>query len=292
MNTEPHILSTGPQGDDPGKTSQIGEIEWRDLQRADIPRLASFAPLEWRMALDVVLREHFGRSYFRARVATVASRIVAVGQSIATGRTGWIGNIIVQADMRNRGLGSRMTEELIAVLRGQSCSSVLLVATAMGEPVYKKLGFRRTAAYVFLEVPRLSSPVTNAIRRVEPADVDHVMGIDATVTGETRKELLDSHLASGWVHVDRDRGIDGFFLPTLGSGLVLANGAPAGLDLLRFKHAHFSRSAVVPAANTAALQFLVEQGARETTRAPRMALGDEADWRPECVFARATGFCG
>jgi len=50
----------------------------------------------------------------------MGSRIVAVGQGIATGRTGWIGHIIVQPDVRNRGLGSRMTQAEMVGPRGRT----------------------------------------------------------------------------------------------------------------------------------------------------------------------------
>lgn len=244
------------------------------------------------MPLDAAMIQHVGRRYFHARVATMASRIVAVGQGVATGRTGWIGNIIVSPDMRGRGLGARMTQQIMFWLLDQGCSTMLLTATEAGEPVYRKLGFRQTAEYVFLDTPRLPPPAAGAVRRLEPDDVNQVARIDASVTGETRVELLEPHLGSGWVWADRDRGLAGFFLPTFGQGLVLADDPAAGVDLLRFKHAFFPRNAVVPAANTVALTFLAEHGARQTARAPRMALGDEADWMPHGVFGRAAGFCG
>ena len=38
---------------------------------------------------------------------------------------------------------------------GHSCSAMLLVAAPLGEPVYRRLGFRKTADYVFMDVPRL-----------------------------------------------------------------------------------------------------------------------------------------
>ena len=291
-NTELRIVSTIDCPDDHRAPGPHDDVAWRDLELHDIPQLASFAPEEWGIALDAALLQHVGRSYFHARVASIGSRIVAVGQGIATGRNGWIGNIIVQPDVRNRGFGSRMTQVVMAELHSRGCSSMLLVATPMGEPVYTRLGFRRASEYVFLDVPRLPPPRTSAIRRLNPADLNDVLGMDARVSGETRAELLDPHLASGWVHADPGSRIDGVFLPTFGAGLVLGEATSAGLDLLRFKHAYFSRQAVVPAANAAAVQFLVAHGARETARAPRMALGEEADWRPECVFARAAGFCG
>jgi GNAT superfamily N-acetyltransferase len=248
----------------------LDDVTWRDLELRDIPTLAAFAPEGWRVALDAVLLQHVGRRYFHAWVAVHAGRIVAVGQGIVTGRTGWIGNIIVESGMRSRGLGSRMTQVVMAGLGRRGCSSLLLVATPMGESLYRKLGFCGTSEYVFLDVPRLPSLAGSAIRRLTHADLIVVLGIDARVSGET----------------------DGVFLPSFGSGLVLGEAPAAGLDLLRFKHAYFSQSAVVPATNAVALQFLMEHGARETARAPRMALGEEAAWRPECLFARATGYCG
>jgi len=56
-------------------------------------------------------------------VAAAAADIVAVGQGIVTGQTGWIGNIIVRPDARRRGLGSRMTQEVTASLREHARSS-------------------------------------------------------------------------------------------------------------------------------------------------------------------------
>lgn len=62
--------------------------------------------------------------------------------------------------------------------------------------------------------------------------------------------------------------------------------------LLRFKHALYPGETVVPAAHESALRFLCEHGARETVWALRMVLGAEAAWRPEWIFARASGYCG
>jgi hypothetical protein len=72
---------------------------------------------------------------------------------------------------------------------------------------------------------------------------------------------------------------------SLGAGLVVASQPAAGRDLLAFRHASFPGDAVVPAANASALQFLSAHGAAETSRSPRMALGDELAWRPEWVSA-------
>lgn len=273
-------------------TSGPPAVTWRGLELADIPELADFAPAEWRVALDAVLLEHVERSYFVGRVAAAGDGIVAVGQGIVTGRTGWVGNIIVRPDSRRQGLGSRMTRELIGELRACGCSSLLLIATPSGESIYRKLGFRRTGEYVFLSVPRLLPPEGVVIRRLAGEDLGRVLSLDLSATGESRAELLAPHLVSGWGHDGGDGALDGFFLPSLGAGFVVAESGPAGEALLHFKHAYAPAPAVVPADNTVALRFLLAHGAQETARAPRMVLGEEAQWRPGHVFARAAGYCG
>jgi GNAT superfamily N-acetyltransferase len=264
----------------------------RDLELSDIPKLAGFAPQEWNMALDAVLLEHFGRGYFQARVSAESDRILAIGQGIATGHAGWIGNIIVRPEARRRGLGTHVTLDIVNLLRARGCSTLLLASTKLGEPVYKKLGFRKTAEYVFLRVPRLPAAPAPNVRRIQPSEAEAVFRQDAFATGETRGDLLAPHLGAGWAHIDSGGALDGFFLPSLGAGLVVASRPPAGLALLGFKHAFYPGNAAVPAGNGPALRFLIEHGAAETAWAPRMALGDEVSWRPECIFARGAGYCG
>jgi GNAT superfamily N-acetyltransferase len=270
----------------------VHEPRLRDLEMGDIPGLEWFAPEEWHIDLDAVLLQHFGRPYFHGRVAADERGVVAVGQGIVTGDAGWVGNIIVRPEARRRGLGSRLTQDLIERLRTAGCRTLLLVATGSGEPVYLRLGFRRTGEYVFLRVPRLPPPPAGSLRRLRPPDGDEVLKLDRLATGESRAELLGPHFGTGWGHVAASGSLDGYFLPSLGAGLVAASLPAAGLDLLAFKHAFFPGDAVVPAANTWALRFLAAHGAEETSRAPRMALGDDLAWRPEWVFARGAGYCG
>lgn len=264
----------------------------RALDLSDVPMLAGFAPAEWHVALDAVCMAHVGRPYFHARVVTDGGRLAAIGQGIVTGATGWLGNIIVRPDARRRGLGSMITRDLVDVLRARGCSTLVLIATGLGEPVYAGLGFRRTAEYVFLSAPRLTNAPAGSIRRLHQSDVADVLALDGGATAESRGELLEPHIATGWGHVDANGRLDGFFLPALGGGPVIATGPEAGRSLLHFKHAYYPGPAVVPAGNAAALDFLAAHGARETARAPRMVLGDEIAWRPERIFARASGYCG
>ena len=171
----------------------------RELELGDIPKLVRFAPKEWNMTLDTVILQHFGRGYFHARVLVESDRILGVGQGIATGEAGWIGNIIVRPEARKRGLGSRLTQDIVNLLRGRGCSAFLLIATELGEPVYRKLGFRKTAEYEFLSVPRLPNAPMTSVRRLQPSEADAVFKLDASATGEARGNLLAPHLGAAWV---------------------------------------------------------------------------------------------
>jgi GNAT superfamily N-acetyltransferase len=268
------------------------ETVLRPLRRSDIPLLAGFAPPEWNIALDSVLLEHCERPYSHALVIASAPGILAVGEGIANGNAGWLGNIVVHPEARNRGLGARLTAALVESLTAGGCRSLALTATPLGEPVYRKLGFRPDGAYVFLRMPRLEPESFPSIRRALEPDLPAVLRLDSFATGESRAALLQPYLPSAWVHTQPDGAIDGYFLPTLGAGPVAAVNPGAGGDLLAFKHAYFHGAAVVPAANQAALRFFLERGAEESSRLQRMALGEELPWRPECIYARGAGYCG
>ncbi|MBI5281039.1 MAG: YIP1 family protein [Candidatus Solibacter usitatus] len=93
------------------------------------------------------------------------------------------------------------------LLRARGCGTLLLVATELGEPIYGKLGFRRTAEYVFLRMPRLPLRLAEGVKRLQACDADAVFDLDAYATGEARSALLEPHLAAGWAHVDSGGGV-------------------------------------------------------------------------------------
>ena len=112
----------------------------RDLELSDIPRLTGFAPEEWNMALDAVLVEHFGRSYFHARVVAEPDRILAVGQGIAAGDAGWIGNIIVRPDAQKT--DARQSSRNLLLTAGHDLDTLqlpLILDVATGAESYRLL---------------------------------------------------------------------------------------------------------------------------------------------------------
>ncbi len=200
----------------------------------------------------------------------------------------------MRADFRGRGIGGALTEHLIQFFRAQRVEHQLLVATSMGEPIYRKLGFEISSRYIFFarqdSIPSQDTPP--GVRALAPDDENALFALDRLVTGEMRQPFLRRCLDGAWVHVAPSGTLDGYYLPALGTGLVVASNDDAGLALLCHKVAQPGSLIVVPEANRLAADFLCSHGFAETSRAPRMTLGREIDWQPARVYARGSGFSG
>lgn len=269
-------------------------LEIRELTSTDLPLLKDFAPRDWNIDLSLVFRRHLGQPYFHPIVAELDGVLVGCGNGLVQGNAGWLGNIIVLPEYRGRGVGTALTEELIAVFRAQRILHQVLIATSLGEGIYRSLGFQAVSNYVFFArqtaLPS-TGPLSN-IRPLEPRDEDALFALDRTVTGESRAEFLRRYLDRARVHLNPSGRLDGYYLPALGTGLLIAANDIAGLALLRYKITHGGDVSVVPEQNRVVLDFLRAHGFVETSRAPRMALGSDVTWQPEHVYCRGSGFCG
>jgi ribosomal protein S18 acetylase RimI-like enzyme len=250
-------------------------------------------PDGWRTEPAELFAFHLGQPYFHPIVADVDGAIAGCAEALVQGNAGWLGSIIVRPEYRGRGLGLALTRRLVDIIRSQGCESQVLIATPMGRPVYEKLGFTVESEYIFLknDSPRPVSSSEN-LRSLESDDVDALLALDRSSTGESRGPFLRRHLDGGLIHTDSRDQIDGFFLPALGEGLIVAEEESAGLALLQHKLSLGAAQVVVPDANATALRFLQGHGFNETFRAPRMTLDRRVDWQPEKIFSRAGGFCG
>lgn len=271
----------------------IDSISIEPLKRDDIPNLADFAPPEWNSPLNHFLDFHFGQDYFQAYVSRERNRIAGTGSIILNGESGWLGNIIVAPEFRRFGLGTRITEYLLDRLKQAGCIHRLLVATAMGEPVYRRLGFQTSMIYRFYQGKRLPGLHNPAIRTLAPSDFTQAIELDRRISGERRDSLLSRFLSPGWAYRDSDHSpLRGIFLPSFAMGWIIATDEEAGLALLHFKHSREEAKSVVPEANTSAIKWLIENHFHEYLAAPRMHLGPEVPWLPHLVFSRASGWCG
>jgi predicted acetyltransferase len=112
----------------------------------------------------------------------------------------WFGHIIVHPDYRNRGLGKAISESLVKIYENNNCSTAYLIATDLGEPVYKKIGFEVETEYIVYE--EVSSEkedhLSEFISPFNKSFINEIKELDFKVSGENRflhlKEYLDTAL--------------------------------------------------------------------------------------------------
>jgi GNAT superfamily N-acetyltransferase len=264
----------------------------RPLLASETGQLSNFAPEDWNTDLAVTFALHFGQPYYYPIAAELDGKIVGCAQGLLTGSSGWLGNIVVLPEYRSRGIGFALTEYLVSFFRAVACTSQILIATKLGEPVYRKLGFEVVTHYIFLarETASAGEPPPS-IRPITEKDHTRLLVLDRQATGEVRVDFIRRFFNTGHLY-EAPTGIEGFFLPDLRNGPVIAATKEAGLALLQYKLNQGSTTIVVPETNTTALDFLKQSGFRETGSAPRMVLGTDVDWRPDWIYSRGAGYCG
>lgn len=101
---------------------------------------------------------------------TDGNQVVGTGVSVLFTNTAWLAHIIVDPGCRNRGIGGAIVDHLLNDLDSRSVDTVLLIATKIGEPVYRKKGFLDVCEYVFMQrqEPLAELPVTDCIRPYGP----------------------------------------------------------------------------------------------------------------------------
>ncbi len=266
----------------------------RQLLRSEIPQLQNFPPEDWNIDLPRLLFFHFGHTYFYPIIAEMDGRIVGCGNGYLHGKIGWLGNIIVLADYRRQGIGQTLTIHLMEYFKSKGCSSQLLIASEMGEPLYRKLGFETSSTYVlYKREPGISTQHISRVRKVKKEDIQSIKELDKKITGEERFHLIERFLPTGLVY---SQGVsdnaEGVYLPDFGSGLIIAKNAMAGQALMKVRLNEGKTTVIVPSVNDSAREFLESEGFQVYRKAPRMVLGEEVQWQPTMLYNRATGYCG
>jgi hypothetical protein len=166
-----------------------------------------------------------------------------------------------------------------------------LIATDLGAPVYEKLGFTIDTEYLFFNEIR---PVTTSqdVRIVpfEEGFRQSVLALDSNATGEKRDVLVNLHLQDATVCVI-DGKVKGYYLPTLGDGLVIAETDEAGAALMHLRLSNRSH-ACFPSDNQAASKMMHDYGYHPHRVAKRMFYGDKPRWNPKMMFNRIGGNLG
>ncbi len=128
-------------------------------------------------------------------------------------KLGWVGMVLVHTDHRGKGI-SRM---LLQYVVEKYSPALKLDATALGEPVYRKFGFKHAYSIARMVNPRVGD-MTGQHNDCIPASPVHFPGmvrLDAETFGTERKKLLSylmkQYPGKAWV-LEKNGRVEGFVL--------------------------------------------------------------------------------
>ncbi|GAB5377108.1 MAG: GNAT family N-acetyltransferase [Acuticoccus sp.] len=230
-----------------------------------------------------------------------AGRLIATAAAIHHGAGhGWIAMVLVDPAERGRGHAKRLLGAMIDRLAGEGRGAGL-DATALGQPLYEKLGFVAIGTFTRYAVtaaplPAPSAPSTgNVIRPATAADAAAMAAYDAPAFGADRAAIL-AHLIArvpSAAHVAlREGALAGYVLARDGvratqiGSLVADDGATASA-LLQAALGMVSGPVFIDAADAHApfCTLLQDAGFAAQRTFTRMVLGPARTDDPQKVFA-------
>jgi len=258
----------------------------------DLSNIKKLQPEGWSdITIDFV--KYLNYSFCEPIKLVVDDVIVGIGCSILFKNSAWIAHIIVHPEYRNKGFAFYIVNYLIQYLSSKKFTSISLIATSLGEPVYKKAGFRFVSNYAYLlrESAWINKDISNNFVLYSPNYYKQLIELDKEITGECRENILQHNLNHCLLYVENSI-LKGYYMPFLGEGAIYAHNDSVGLELMKLKYSIVDK-AVVPSENKVAIDFLKKNGFVENdTTGIRMIFGDDIDWKPTCFFSRIGGNFG
>lgn len=266
----------------------------KKLVEGDLDILSDLTPEGWN-DITVVYQTHINQDYFFPIKLVWDEEIIGVAELIINGKIGWLGNIIVDKKFRNRGLGKKLTQRLVEMAKAKNCDSIYLLATLMGKPVYQKLGFQENGKYLFFKKNETISVSgeNESIIPFAPKYKNQILALDQQAMGEDRSKVLIPHLQKSFIYKNpQQEEIAGFFMPTLGDGLIISNNTTAGFSLINEREKYGMERIIVPEECTEIIDFLIEKKYTHFRDASFMYLGSVKKWNPKMVYSRVGGYLG
>ncbi len=265
-------------------------VTLRVATTADLPEIKKLQPKNWG---DIIpnIRFYLGSEFCYTIVAEQEQTIMGCGTAIQHDNCIWLANIIVGEEYRGLGLGGMITAHLLDYSK-QRTDSIILIATNLGYPIYKKQGFIDEEEYLFFDRQHADVTLSDNIIPYEATFKDSVLQLDYEVTGELRPKLLLPKLPEAFVYLQNNE-FQGFAIPSLGEGLVLAKTTEAGLALMASNTKLQNRFAL-PKTNHFAIEHALHLGYQSIPDiyAIKMYWGKHIKWRPTMQYGRAGGNMG
>jgi len=281
------------------------DLSLREATLDDLPVIGSLRESVGWTAPGWALRAVIGVPYARCVVIDDGTAPVAVGSGIAYGPLGFVGNMVVDAAHRRRGIGSAVLDAVTGFLEGAGCGRIELNATDQGRPLYERHGFTSIGTSATTRIPRtttLTPDATTAVRGAKPVDLDSLAEYDRQRFGGDRRMILAVLLgdpAARVVIAERGAVTAGYAcIQNLPSrvGPMLADDPRVAETLLIEAFAHQPATDALrlnlPPNNAPGAEWLRGLGVDVEPWDGRMARGPQVPRRDETVYGMAFGALG
>lgn len=266
-------------------------MDIQNLEHIDINFISDLLPIGWEGVIPTI-DSYININFCFPIKVSIDNKIVGIGTTIIHNETAWLAHIIVHPDYRNQRIGKIITQTLVDNSYSKDCETIYLLATELGEPVYKKIGFETETEYIVFKREGTNETFKNPenILAINNDFKKQILDLDRQVSGEDRILLFEQHLSDGFLYL-QDNEVQGFYLPNLGDGLIIATTNSAGQELikLRLKSKDF---AAFPIDNVSATKFMRQNKFNEVRTQKRMRLGKKRNWQPKNIYNRIGGNLG
>lgn len=253
----------------------------------DLNALPGLQPEGWANSIATAFNYYLENPFCFPFKYVIDGKIAGTGCGINYGKSSWLAHIIVHKDYRRQGIAFKIVEHIKNLLLDQGVETISLIATQMGEPVYKKAGFIGCCDYNFYSGD--CSRDFEISPNIVPYNKEYnkeLLNFDAGHSGENRSPILNN-LEKTSLYISNNT-IMGYYIPDLGQGHIIAENREAGIELMKLRlkeHNEF----VLPSSNCSGISFLEEIGLSKNITAKRMYLGNSLNVKPENIYNRIAG---
>ncbi|CAN5800343.1 hypothetical protein BH11BAC4_BH11BAC4_18130 [soil metagenome] len=266
-------------------------MQFEPLDHSDFHYLKEFEPPGWG---DLVPRFRYciDSSFCHPIKLKAVDTTVAIGTTILHKDSAWLASIIVHPDHRTKGYGNKITQQLVDSIDMDRYTTIFLDATAFGYPVYKKMGFQHEATYAHLKAAANITGVqfSKNIIGYQPKYLEQVLQLDKNISCEDRQDIIMENISTAKLYLGNNQ-VEGFYMASLGNGLILAANDTAGIELMKCRIEN-NCYGIMPEENTAAIAFLQEAGLEQFRISRRMFIGRKREWKAKRIYNRISGQLG
>jgi ribosomal protein S18 acetylase RimI-like enzyme len=122
-------------------------------------------------------------------VAKIGDQSVGIGIATSYRGFGFVGEIIVIAEERGKGIGRMILENAVSYLRAKNCRSIYLDGVLKAVPLYERTGFKKICRSLRF-YGQIEGRAHAGIRPMRESDLRSVCGMDMSAFGTDRSFFL------------------------------------------------------------------------------------------------------